>query len=66
MARFRVYAIGGLRFVDIEDERIADVEDLFRAAARHGYVAGIVQEEDRQVKVLIPSRGIGVITDLPE
>jgi hypothetical protein len=42
---------------------VNDVEELYRQAARMGYVAGYVQEEDRVRKVLIPTRGIGVITD---
>ena len=62
MGKFRVYAIGGVKYVDIEDETIGDVEDLYRHAARAGYVVGVVREEDRTTKVLIPARGIGVIT----
>ena len=63
MARFRVYAIGGIKYVDIDDPAVDDVEDLYRKAARAGYVAGIVEEEEKPLKVLIPARGIGVITD---
>lgn len=66
MPRFRIYAIGGVKFVDIEDEAIQDVEDFYRIALRMGYVAGIVQEEDGARKVLIPTRGIGVITEAPD
>jgi len=40
--------------------------ELHRCAARAGYVAGVVREEERTIKVLIPARGIGVITDLPD
>ena len=65
MGEFRVYAIGGVKYVDLEDDTVDDVEDLFRKAARAGYVAGNVQEEDRVLKILIPARGIGVITDAP-
>jgi hypothetical protein len=63
MGRFRVYAIGGIKYLDLEDETITDVEDLYRHASRAGYVAGLVREENRTIKVLIPARGIGVITD---
>jgi hypothetical protein len=63
MGRFRVYAIGGVKYLDIEDSRLEDVEDLYRTAMRAGYIVGMVQEEDRTVKVLIPARGIGVVTD---
>lgn len=63
MGRFRVYAIGGVKYVDLEDETIADVEDLYRHAGRVGYVVGLVREEERTIKVLIPARGIGVVTD---
>ena len=66
VGRFRVYALGGVRFVDIDDPKIGDVEELFRQASRAGYVAGMAQEEERSVKVLIPARGIGLITDGPE
>jgi hypothetical protein len=62
VGKFRVYAIRGVKYLDIEDEAIADVEDLYRHAARAGYLAGLVGEEDRTIKVLIPARGIGVIT----
>jgi len=62
VSRFRVYAIGGVKYLDIEDEAIADVEDIYRHAARAGYLAGLVREEDRTIKVLIPARGSGVIT----
>ncbi len=63
MGKFRISAIGG---VDLEDTAINDVEELYRQATRAGYVAGDVQEEDGVRKVLIPARGIGVITQLPD
>ena len=37
MGNFRVYAIGGVKYLDIEDEAITDVEDLYpHAALRRG------------------------------
>ena len=63
MAKFRVYAIGGVRYVDLEDAAIDDVEQLYLTAQRAGYVFGLVQDEDRVRKVLIPARGIGVIVE---
>jgi hypothetical protein len=30
MGKFRVYAIGRVKYVDIEDKAITDIEDLYR------------------------------------
>ena len=63
MGRFRVYAIGGIKYVDIEEPRIDGVEELYRKAVRDGYVIGRIMEDDRVRTILIPVRGIGVVTD---